>query len=552
MNAITGDDFDWIRHRGAVPSTLTGPLTDHTLGTSNGYYLYMEALGRTLGQKTVLQSMVFPAAPNGRCLSFWYHMWSPFAFGTRTSLSIYLQKVNSNFGSILWLRNSSAGDVWHNAHVSFSSNQKYQILIVATRGSTSLSEVAIDDISFTTTCNTSLTRPTPKPTQSSSTLPPTSYDCTFETGFCTWMQDVVTDTINWTRNQGATFSSDTGPRADHTSGSSSGWYAYVEGSHFSSNNSARLISASITPSTGPMCFQFWYYMFGDDIDTFSVYLKFGNVIGPNKIWTRKGNQGPSWKLAQLQLQQTNPFQLVLETTHISGKFKSDVAIDDIKFNFVKCPPRPLCDFEDPGKCGYTQDINDNFDWQYFTGSGSPGQWAPKNDHTTLTSTGHSFYANMQAQSNGATARINSIEQAPTASSCLSFWYIAYGANYGTLSVYTQKEGKLNKIWTVPTTSLSEASNVWLGMQVTIQSQQPYFLTFEAVRGTGTNGTVAIDDVQIRSGVCPPLGDCSFETDTCLWRNALKLDKVNLLRWSGSTPTTGTGPSADHTIGNDVG
>ncbi|RDD40325.1 MAM and LDL-receptor class A domain-containing protein 2 [Trichoplax sp. H2] len=550
MNAIAGDNFDWIRHQGSVPSTLTGPLSDHTLGTANGYYIYMEATGRQRGQKTVLQSMVFPPAPNGRCLSFWYHMYSPFAFGQASSLSIYIQKVGSNFGSILWLRNSSAGDVWHNAHVAFSSSQSYQILIVATRGQSSLSDVAIDDISFTTTCNASFTRPTPKPTQASTALPSTSYDCTFENGFCTWTQD-LTDSLNWTRHQGPTSSSDTGPRVDHTTSSTSGWYAYVEGSHFFSNNTARLISATITPTTGPMCFRFWYYMFGEDIDTFNVYFKFGNVLG-SKVWTRKGNQGPSWKLAQLQFQQSIPFQLVLETTHISGNYRSDIAVDDIKFNFQQCPPRSLCDFEDSSRCGYTQDINDNFDWTYFTGAGVAGQWSPINDHTTYTSFGHSFFANMKSQSTGAVARLNSNELPPTAGSCLSFWYIAYGSNYGSLSVYTQIGGTLNKIWSVPTTGITEAARAWLGMQVTVQSQQPYFITFEAARATSINGTVAIDDVNISPGVCPPLGDCSFEKGTCLWRNAVSLDKLDLLRWSGPTPTAGTGPSSDHTLGTDAG
>ncbi|RDD40324.1 MAM and LDL-receptor class A domain-containing protein 2 [Trichoplax sp. H2] len=553
MNARKGDNFDWVRHQGSVPSSFTGPSVDHTLGTANGFYLYMEATGRSNGQKTVLQSMVFPAVPNGRCLSFWYHMWSPFAFGTPSSLSVYIQRVNSNFGSILWLRNSSAGNVWKNAHVAFNSNQQYQILFVAVRGQSSLSDIAIDDITFSTNCNTTLTQPTPSPTRvAPTTMPPTPYDCTFEKGFCNWGQGVGTDTLNWTRHQGPTSSSDTGPSTDHTTGSASGWYAYVEGSHFSSNNSAQLYSASIPQSSGPMCLQFWYNMFGEDINVFNVYIVYSGNTNPRLLWTRRGNQGPGWKYAQIQVAQTNSFQFMFETHHISGGYRSDIAIDDIKFNFQACPARQLCDFEDPGRCGFTQDINDNFDWTYYTGKPS-NQYAPANDHTTGTTRGHSFYANMQQKTNGATARLNSPERPPTANSCLRFWYIAYGnSSYGSLSVYTQANGVLTKRWTRPTSTLLQRQQQWLGTQLTIKSQSPYFITFEAARGTAGNGTIAIDDVQMTAGACPPLGDCSFEKGTCLWRNLHGSDQLDLLRWSGPTPSFGTGPSADHTTGTEAG
>ena len=48
---------------------------------------------------------------------------------------------------------------------------------------------------------------------------PTAYDCNFEQGFCQWTQS-VTDNFNWTRVQGPTGSSLTGPTNDHTTGSS--------------------------------------------------------------------------------------------------------------------------------------------------------------------------------------------------------------------------------------------------------------------------------------------------------------------------------------------
>uniref|UniRef100_A0A8W8LDX1 Uncharacterized protein n=1 Tax=Magallana gigas TaxID=29159 RepID=A0A8W8LDX1_MAGGI len=35
---IRGENFDWMVHTGSTPSSGTGPVTDHTLGTSSGFY----------------------------------------------------------------------------------------------------------------------------------------------------------------------------------------------------------------------------------------------------------------------------------------------------------------------------------------------------------------------------------------------------------------------------------------------------------------------------------------------------------------------------------
>ena len=40
------DDFDWDVHYGETPSVGTGPKVDHTLGTAEGHYLFIEATGR--------------------------------------------------------------------------------------------------------------------------------------------------------------------------------------------------------------------------------------------------------------------------------------------------------------------------------------------------------------------------------------------------------------------------------------------------------------------------------------------------------------------------
>ena len=41
--------------------------------------------------------------------------------------------------------------------------------------------------------------------------------CNFDSGLCCWQQS-ITDVFDWTINTGSTWSSDTGPDYDHTSG----------------------------------------------------------------------------------------------------------------------------------------------------------------------------------------------------------------------------------------------------------------------------------------------------------------------------------------------
>lgn len=77
--------------------------------------------------------------------------------------------------------------------------------------------------------------------------------------------------------------------------------------------------------------------------------------------------------------------------------------------------------------------------------------------------------------------------------------------------------------------------------------------FEGILGKGIRSDIAIDDVSFSSGACSGSdGSCTFEKDTCLWRNTRTGDKFDWLRKQGSTGSSGTGPGSDHTIGTLIG
>lgn len=65
--------------------------------------------------------------------------------------------------------------------------------------------------------------------------------CDFEHGLCVWEQD-RTDDFDWTRNQGTTPSSATGPLTDHTTGQSTGKHTL----HFFEIIQNKLLCVTIT------------------------------------------------------------------------------------------------------------------------------------------------------------------------------------------------------------------------------------------------------------------------------------------------------------------
>lgn len=71
-------------------------------------------------------------------------------------------------------------------------------------------------------------------------------------------------------------------------------------------------------------------------------------------------------------------------------------------------------------------------------------------------------------------------------------------------------------------------------------------------GTSFTGDIAIDDMIVKDGGCGMPSDCNFEKDMCLWRNVKTKDNFDWLKGKGSTSSSFTGPSVDHTLNSDQG
>ncbi|XP_074645911.1 MAM domain-containing protein 2-like [Tubulanus polymorphus] len=134
-------------------------------------------------------------------MNFYYHMYG-------NSMGKLEVKVNEN---VLFNKSGNQGYFWKKGTVPIRQGNA-AIQFVATWGSAIWSDIAIDDIEFSTGC-------------SPTTVAPGQLTTDFDKDDGMWISQ---GTIQWTRQSGSTSSSDTGPSGDHTTGN--GTYVYLEAS----------------------------------------------------------------------------------------------------------------------------------------------------------------------------------------------------------------------------------------------------------------------------------------------------------------------------------
>ena len=102
---------------------------------------------------------------------------------------------------------------------------------------------------------------------------------------------------------------------------------YIESTSRKQGDKARLLGPQM-PKTRSQCLQFWYHMYGSSLGTLSLYKKTSSAVGP-RIWTRSGNQGDEWLVAQVNVwSPLRSFRISFEGTVGKGN-TGDIAIDDV-------------------------------------------------------------------------------------------------------------------------------------------------------------------------------------------------------------------------------
>ena len=543
------DRFDWLLSNHTTPSRGTGPQFDHTLPGRGGVFAYIESSGKSRGDVAALQTpWLSPTDSTGYCLSFWYHM-----FGS-TIGNLTLSMLTPSSRQVFWSTHGPHGDAWRQVQRTIQSSEQYSLVFQASVGGY-LGDIAIDDI-----------------TGRKGRCPPKT-GCDFEEGLCGWSFG-QTDKLNWTLGSNGVAGRGTGPRLDHTFGSNTGHYIYL-GPGQPGDKAALLSPPSIVTANTFVygCLRLWYYMAGPSTGSLNVSLHTNGSSILRPLWGIQGDQGSFWKHASIQLPyiRSHGFTVVIEATRGNSN-QGNIAIDDLLYTRTRCPPAGSCNFE-ADMCSYMNVNGDNFDWQRDNGGTSTATTGPTTDHTRRTAAGYYMYIESSGVHHPGDKAWLVSETIPAprspAGGCVSFWYHMYGAGIGTLNVYTRTASSQNRtlIWTVS----GNQGNVWRSGRAPASVTESYQVIFEGVYGGNNTGDIAIDDITVVGTHCygittttvapttvtspasyPPTSvDCDFESATCNWQQDGQ-DQFDWTVQSGQTPSTGTGPTADHTYGTRQG
>ncbi|MFN8398226.1 MAG: S8 family serine peptidase [Bacteroidia bacterium] len=145
-NATNGsdDDIDFRVSSGATPSANTGPDVDHTLGTAQGKYAYLEA-STCFGATSYMTSpCINLAGTNAPQLSFWYHMYGANMGELHVDVSSNGQWTMDAMTPI----SGDQGNLWRQATVNLAPfvGTIINVRFRAVTGTDFTSDIALDDI----------------------------------------------------------------------------------------------------------------------------------------------------------------------------------------------------------------------------------------------------------------------------------------------------------------------------------------------------------------------------------------------------------------------
>ncbi|XP_041460947.1 MAM and LDL-receptor class A domain-containing protein 1-like [Lytechinus variegatus] len=451
------------------------------------------------------------------------------------------------------------GDRWFGKQAEVPTLKRYRLVFEASVGNNKeTGDIAIDDVDFRSgRCGHDLS-------------------CDFEGSQCLWENTQYGDYSDWLRLAGATSTWRTGPSVDHTTGTPQGYFIYFESNSATVGYSAWLLSPAFKYDDTTACFTFWYHMYGSTVGELNFIVIDEDTKEETYRWRLNGQQNPdqsTWLEGQFGVlapsdgtTTTTPQTgqtLMIRVEAVLGYFLyGDIALDDLNVEAGTCKYKPEaadpsnqetinCDF-DVNWCGWSNVPNagpdDKLDWQRRR-SGTPTRGTgPRVDHTTDSFQGHYLYFESSSGSPGFNALLRSVQISATPNgACFQFWLHMYGQTMGELEIYSESpDGYQERRWKQTGTLRDE----WVYRQIDIVADYHYQLIFNAIRGVGDLGDIAIDDVFFDpTAGCPALEKCSFETDFCGWSQEKIQDDFD---WSRSRGREHEDIPVDKTVGVDTG
>ncbi|XP_018419472.1 PREDICTED: MAM and LDL-receptor class A domain-containing protein 1 [Nanorana parkeri] len=391
--------------------------------------------------------------------------------------------------------------------------------------------------------------------------------CDFETGRCGWYERRIIDLFNWVRQSPSLLHpeySSQAPPVDHSTGSSAGYFMFIQKRNSNFSHIAELRSPKFSQAGAGCSLTFWYYNYGPAVGAAEIRLHIENENYPTMLWRIYYSQGNQWWKGFIQLDRlSQPFQLSMRKISM-GLYEGVSAIDDIVFENCSLPPPASscngsdqfwctdtracissllvcdliddcgdrsdesnctselqCDFED-GLCNWAQDTEDNFDWTRQQGQTPTQDTGPMKDHTLGTARGHYLYietSEPQMYRNQAvllSPEIDATINNDNKTCIFRFHYHMFGKQIYSLAIYkrTLRNSRGLLLWQ----AFGNKGNRWLKKVLHINSSYPFQLLITGMVGDGFTGDIAIDDLSflnctLYKGILPTWAPVPLATST---------------------------------------
>ncbi|KAK2888543.1 MAM domain-containing protein 2-like isoform X2 [Channa argus] len=529
------DHTSWTLHKdGRFVAVDAAPSEDHRVEIGTDAVVEREILGILLS----------PPIEQGdwSCLRLVYQITDS------GSLEVLQRTEGKSFDRSLW-RSQTPSDSWVISTMDLQNNtEPFRVIFEGRTGRSAGGSVAIFEIHIT---------------------PGYCLECDFEESHLCGYSNQWNANVNWYIGGGGIQLLDNEMPNDHTYNNRTGHFMYVDSIYAKTfKEVAKLMSPMTTvPMSGCLSFQYQRSKGGGNM--FSVFAR--DSLGQYQDLWRAGSENQSswsqtleeWIPVQVDLKAPYPVQVVFEVAFNSPR-GGRVKLDDISFSpdFCSADTEPTfdpsianCDFES-GFCLYTQDQAAELAWRRV--SVKPNIFR-KGDHTTGAG---SFLLAHSEMSSSYVSRLIGPTLPGNFKYCLRFYFFPSGFNQTAqaLAVYLQSKqngsSSQEKIWTQG----EKSRGIWMATDVTFQTLQPVKVVFVSTcRSFWDCGSVALDDISVSLGDCDLTtvagmlssslpGHCDFETGLCGYTQDKHSDDADWEWKRGRTPTSYTGPRADHTSG----
>ncbi|XP_065060870.1 meprin A subunit beta-like [Rhopilema esculentum] len=172
------------------------------------------------------------------------------------------------------------------------------------------------------------------------------------------------------------------------------------------------------------------------------------------------------------------------------------------------PGNMNCGFDDGLRnCILEQDKSDDFDFSLRIGSTPSWYTGPDVDHTTGRMGAYAYIEASSPRVRGDVARLLTRTISSVSTTCLTFFYhmMAYKSYHmGTFNVYIEEDARKTLLFS----KTGPVGSQWNRQSLTLRPKKEYKIVFEAIRGGGYQGDIALDDVYFMPGECksvvPPI------------------------------------------------